>query len=59
MILCIYCIECKEYYSMTTKGGGTIDAGSCRLKITDENIVAIVGGIESEEGEFPHMVSIL
>ncbi|XP_022176319.1 serine protease snake-like [Myzus persicae] len=48
---------CREYYSLTTKGGGTIDSGGCRpKKIFSENILTIVGGTEAEEMEFPHMV---
>jgi len=49
---------CKEYYSLTTKGGGTIDSGGCRSKkVASENLLTIVGGTEAEETEFPHMAS--
>ncbi|XP_026808260.1 venom protease-like [Rhopalosiphum maidis] len=48
---------CRKYYSLTTKGGGTIDAGSCRTKNKiDKNLLTIVGGTKAEVMEFPHMV---
>lgn len=56
-------IECKEYYALTTKGGGTIESdGGCRTverveKEHDKNRLTIVGGIAAEESEFPHMAS--
>lgn len=51
-------VVCREYYSLTTKGGGTIDSGGCRpKKIVSENLLTIVGGTEAEEMEFPHMAS--
>jgi len=43
---------------LTTKGGGTIDAGTCRTKNTiGKNLLTIVGGTKAEEMEFPHMAS--
>ncbi|VVC38436.1 Serine proteases, trypsin family, serine active site,Peptidase S1, PA clan,Serine proteases, trypsin [Cinara cedri] len=49
--------KCREYYALTTKGGGTINSGGCRTKIVSEkSILTIVGGTEAEASEFPHMV---
>lgn len=51
-------VECNEYYSLTTKGGGSIDIGGCRTKRNAEkNQLSIVGGTAAEESEFPHMVN--
>lgn len=51
-------VVCRKYYSLTTKGGGTIDAGTCRTKNTiGKNLLTIVGGTKAEEMEFPHMAS--
>lgn len=56
-----YFTECREYYSLTKKGGGTIESGNCRMETAekgyDRNRLTIVGGIAAEESEFPHMVS--
>lgn len=60
VFFCFFFPECREYYSLTTRGGGTIDAGGCRKKKDGnnhgKNRLTIVGGSEAGEGEFPHMV---
>lgn len=54
-----YLLECREYYSLTTNGGGSIDpARSCNPRRATENkVLTIVGGTVAEENEFPHMAS--
>lgn len=48
---------CREYYSLTTRGGGTIDSGGCRTNNrVRKSLLTIVGGTKAEEMEFPHMV---
>lgn len=42
---------------LSTKGGGTIDFGSCQTKRLQKNRLSIVGGTEALESEFPHMAS--
>ncbi|KAF0750907.1 serine protease snake-like [Aphis craccivora] len=47
---------CREYYSLTTRGGGTIDSGGCRTNNrVRKSLLTIVGGTKAEEMEFPHM----
>lgn len=42
---------------LSTKGGGTIDFGSCQTRGVQNNRLSIVGGTQASESEFPHMAS--
>lgn len=51
-------VVCREYYSLTTRGGGTIESGGCRTNNrVRKSLLTIVGGTKAEEMEFPHMAS--